>query len=274
MTPGPLAVREICYYLRDIRENMKPIKIALLLGLSLLPASSRAQDEEKIQKLFEDAIQAMGGETYLNVKDTVSDGNLFFFSRDSSSGLIKYNDYFKVPDKRRNEIGNRKKERDIIVFNLEKNEGWIQQGQKETRVATPEEMTDFKNSVRHSLDNILRFRYRDPGNKLFYMGPGEGSDVQYDLVKLLDEENDEVTVYFDRVAKLPTKVEFRTVGKNEVRYRVVEEYSQWHESQGINAPLRKDTYRNGTRYRQQFILKITYNTGLENSLFVKPEPQK
>jgi hypothetical protein len=236
--------------------------------------SSRAQDEERIQKLFQDAIQAMGGDAYLSVTDIVSEGNLFFFSREGSSGLIKYNDYVKLPDKRRNETGNRKKERDVVVFNLEKNEGWIQEGQKETRAAKPDEMTDFKNSVRHSLDNILRFRYRDPHNKLFYMGPGEGSDVQFDLVKLLDEDNDEVTVYFDRVGKLPVKVEYRTVGKNEVRLRVIEEYSQWHVTQGINTPLRKDTYRNGARYRQQFILKITCNNGLADSLFVKPEPQK
>jgi len=28
--------------------------------------------------------------------------------------------------------------------------------------------------------------YKDPENKLFYLGPGEGSEVTFELVKLLD----------------------------------------------------------------------------------------
>jgi hypothetical protein len=254
---------------------MKRMRIALILASTLFfSIAAPSQDEARIQKLFQDAIQLMGGEAYLGVTDVVSEGNLFFFSREGSSGLIKYNDYTKFPDKSRNEQGNRKKERDISVFNLEKNEGWIQEGQKETRAATPDELKGFRNSVKHSLDNILRFRYKDPHNKLFYMGPGEGSDVQFDLVKLLDEENDEVTIYFDRASKMPVKVEYRAIGKHEVRLRIMEDYSQWHVTQGINTPLRTDTYRNGAKFSQQFILKVTYNNNLPDSLFVKPEPQK
>ena len=254
---------------------MNKTKLSLVpIAVILFSALTFGQDEEKIQKLYSDAIQEMGGDSYLNVTDIVSEGNLFFFSREGSSGLIKYNDYSKLPDKSRNEVGNRKKERDIVVFDLGKNQGWIQDGQKETRAATPDEMIEFKNSVKHSLDNILRFRYKDPHNKLFYMGPGEGADVQFDLVKVLDEENDEVTVYFDRMNKLPAKVEYRSIGKHEVRLRIVEEYSQWHVTQGINTPLRSDRYRNGAKYSQQYIVKITYNNNLPDSLFGKPEPQK
>src|SRR5687767_15970984 len=77
----------------------------------------RAQDEEKIQKLFQDAIQAMGGQTFLRVSDLVSEGNMFFFDIEgNSSGLIKYNDYTKLPDKSRNEVGNKKKARDVVVL--------------------------------------------------------------------------------------------------------------------------------------------------------------
>src|SRR5687767_15580902 len=45
----------------------------------------RAQDEEKIQKLFQDAIQAMGGQTFLRVSDLVSEGNMFFFDIEGRS---------------------------------------------------------------------------------------------------------------------------------------------------------------------------------------------
>src|SRR5215831_595626 len=113
--------------------RMRVLLAALLLSI---PETVPGQDDEKIQKLFRDAIEAMGGEKFLKVDDIVTEGNYFLFDRDgNSSGLIKYNDYTKLPDKSRNELGNKKKERDIVVFNLEKNEGWILEGQKETRAA-------------------------------------------------------------------------------------------------------------------------------------------
>src|SRR5207247_11435227 len=98
----------------------------------------------------------MGGEAYLKVTDTVSEGNYFAFDREgNSSGLIKYNDYTKFPDKSRFELGNKKKEREITVFNLEKGVGWILEGQNETRNAKPEEMKPCRNAVKHRSDKIL-----------------------------------------------------------------------------------------------------------------------
>jgi hypothetical protein len=253
-------------------STMRLLLASLLLAVS---ESVPAQDEEKIQKLFRDAIEAMGGDKFLNVDDIVSEGNYFMFDRDgNSSGLIKYNDYTKLPDKSRNELGNRKKERDIVVFNLEKGEGWILEGQKETRDATPEEMKEFRNLVKHSFDIIFRTRFKDPANKLFYLGGGEGSDARLDVVKLLDPENDEVTIYFDRLSKLPTKIEYRGLDKRGVQLRQVQEFSQWHVIQGIKTPLRTDSFVNGRKSSQLFVVKMSYNNSLTDSFFSKPVPPK
>ena len=179
-------------------------------------------------------------------------------------------DYTKFPDKSRYELGNKKKELDITVFNLGKNEGWILEGEKETRDAKPEEMDSFKNAVKHSIDMIFRFRYKDPGNKLFYMGAGEGKEVMLEIVKLVDPENDEVLLYFDRLSKLPAKIEYRDINDRGVRQRHVEEFSQWFMKQGVNTPLRVDGYINGRRLSQHFLLKVTYNNNLPDSFFSKP----
>jgi hypothetical protein len=236
---------------------------------------ARGQDEEKIQKLFQDAIEKMGGEAFLNVTDMVSDGNFFFFDRDgNSSGLIKFNDYTKLPGKSRFELGNSKKSKDVQVFNLETGEGWILEGQKDTRNATPDEIKEFKNSVKHNIDTIFRYRYKDPQNKLFYLGPGDGSDVKFEIVKLLDPENDEVTIYFDRLSQLPGKLEYRSVDRRGVALRHVVEFSQWHVIQGVNTPLRVDTSVNGRRSTQQFTVKISYNNNLSDDVFSRPVPPK
>ena len=253
---------------------MKKILLTFTIAIVFIQFS-RGQDEGKIQKLFQDAIQAMGGETYLNVTDMVSEGQAFRFSHEGASSLpVKFADYTRFPDKSRFELGNRKKELDITVFNLGQNEGWILEGQKETREATPEEMDGFKNAMKHSIDMIFRFRYKDPANKLFYMGPGEGKDVTLDIVKLVDQENDDVLIYFDRISKLPAKIEYRDINDKGVRQHHIEEFTQWFMKQGVNTPLRVDGYLNGRRLSQQFLLKITYNNNLQDSFFSKPVPPK
>lgn len=253
---------------------MKKILFALALFLNLVPSTS-GQDEEKIHALFQKAVQTMGGETYLKVVDVVSEGQRFYFNaQGDSSGLIKFVDYTKLPDKSRFEEGNKKSELDITIFNLEKNEGWIQEGQKEIRAAKPDEMSEFRDSVKHSIDSIFRFRYRDPANRLFYHGAGEGHEVTLELVKLLDPDNDEVSIYFDRLTNLPAKIEYQDVNDRGVRQRIVEEYSNWHVLQGVKTPLRIDGWVNGRRLFQHHILKVRYNNNLPDSLFSKPAGKK
>jgi hypothetical protein len=247
--------------------------MACFLLTLLVPA--KGQDEDQAKKLFDDAIKAMGGSAYLNVMNIVSEGNSFGFDLDgNSSGLVKYYDWTKLPDKSRNEQGNRKKERDIVVFNLEANQGWILEGQKDTRDATPQEMKEFKNLVKHVIDNIFRLRYQDPANKLFYLGPGDGENLQYDLVKSLDPENDETVIYFDRNSKLPAKIEYSEINKRGIKDKHVDEFSQWHVIQGINTPLRIDSYVNGRKSGQTFPIKVVYNSNLSDSFFSKPIPPK
>ena len=254
---------------------MRLLGAFLLSVLVVMPGRSSAQDEERIRKLFEGAIAELGGDAFLGVKDIVSEGSFFFFGRDGSSGpLVKYFDWTKLPDKSRNELGNNKKSRDVTVFNLSSNEGWILEGQKDTRAARPDEMKGFRDAVKHAYDNIFRLRWKDPANRLFYLGSGEGSDFIYEIVRILDPENDEVNIYFDRVGRLPAKIEYRNVDVQGVRLRHVEEYSQWHVIQGVKTPLRIDSFVNGRRSTQQFVLKVSYNNNLSDDFFVKPIPPK
>lgn len=246
----------------------------VFLVAAFLPVSARSREGDAALKLFEAAIEAMGGSDFLNVQDTVSTGNFFRFNRDGLSPLMKFTDYTRLPDKSRFELGNKKRELEITVFNLEKEEGWILEGQKEAKAATREEMRDFRNLVKHSMEVLFRVRYKDPRNKLFHLGPGEGRDITLERVRLIDPDNDEVTVYFDRASGLPKKLEFREPDAAGVRQRVVHEFSQWHWIQGVRTSLRTDGYVNGRPAFQIHIIEIKYNSGLADNLFSKPVPPK
>jgi hypothetical protein len=252
-------------------------KAAFFFSLILLTIApmARSQDEEKIQELFQNAIQKMGGDAFLKYADLTTKGQRFYFNdRGENSGMIKFTSYTKFPDKRRYEEGNKKNELDITVFDLSKNVGWIQEGQKPVHEATGAEMKDFRDSMKHRLDGIFRFRYKDPNGSMYYLGPGEGHDVTLEMVKMLDSDNDEVTVYFDRISKFPAKIEYRRLTRKGVRQRVVEEFSQWHEIQGVNTPLRTDTFVNGRPAIQHFVTEAIFNGNLQDSLFTKPVPLK
>jgi hypothetical protein len=262
---------------KTMRQTIRRYGFITILIFCLMLHAARSQEtaEEKIRTLFEGAIAAMGGDAYLNVKDMVVEGQCFMFNnRGESSGLIKFADYTKLPDKSRFELGNRKNELEITIFDLAKNEGWITEGALETRAATEDEMKSFWAAANHSLDNIFHFRWKDPQNKLFYLGAGEGADVTRDVVRLIDPENDEVVIYFDRVSKLPVKVEAQQVNERGIRVRMVDEYSQWHKTQGVLTPMRVDGFINGRRSSQQFILKLSYNNNLRDDFFSKPESTK
>jgi len=235
----------------------------------------QSQEEDTARKFFDDAVEAMGGSAFLTVIDMASEGNYFVFNRyGASSPLIKFTDYTKFPDKSRYELGDKKNPLEISVFNLEENEGWIKEGQRETEAATPDDMRDFRNAVKHSLEILFRTRYKDPDNKLFYLGPGEGRDITLDRVKLIDPENDEITVYFNRLTKLPAKLEYKRVDAKGVRQREVREFSQWHWIQDVRTSLRTDGFSNGRKSFETHIITIEYNTELPDSLFSKPVPKK
>jgi hypothetical protein len=253
---------------------MKKTALILSIILSMVPIA-RSQDEEKIQELFQNAIKKMGGDAFLKCSDLVTKGQRFYFNdQGENSGIIKFASYTKFPDKRRFEEGNKKSDLDITVIDLGKNIAWIQEGQKPVREATESELKDFRDSMKHRLDGIFRIRYRDPNGSIYYLGPGEGHDVTLEMVKMLDSDNDEITVYFDRISKLPAKIEYRRLTRSGVRQRIVEEFSQWHEIQGVNTPFRSDTFINGRKYLQNFITEGTYNSNLQDSLFTKPAPVK
>ena len=247
------------------------------LAFCLMIAVARGQEtgEEKIRGFFDSAIAVMGGEAYMNVRDIVTQGQYFTFdSRGNSSGLIRFTDYTRFPDKSRFELGNRKNELEITIFDLEKNEGWIIQGEREAKAATKDEMKGFKVAVNHSLENIIRFHWQDPQNRLFYLGAGDGADVTRDMVRIITPENDDVVVYFDRVSKLPAKIEFQQINDRGVRSRIIEEYSQWHKNQDILMPMRSDRYTNGRRSSQMYILKVSYNGNVSDDLFSQPVSKK
>lgn len=250
--------------------------LRLLLCLCLLPSllaqEGKDSKDARATQAIEKAINALGGQAFLQVKDITSSGKYYRFRKGQNSLPISYQDQTRLPDKSRYEEGG-KKDRDVYVFNLEAGKGWILETQKGVREAEKEEVDRFKKTVKHAMENVLRTRYKDPSIRLFYYGPGEvSSKKRSEAVELLDDENDSVIVYFDLSNHYPLKIEYTETDPTGRKSKVEEEFSNWHNVQGVMTPFRIDTYVDGEESAERFVDRIAYNNNLPDSLFTKPPP--
>ena len=258
--------------------------IAMLLALAAsgpglaqegVRTKAQAEGEKQARAAIEQSIQALGGKAFLEVRDIKSNGRYYRFRKGANSVGVVYQDYTRLPNKSRYEEGTKKKDKEVTVYNLDLNKGWLLEGRKGVREAKPEEVDQFRRTVKHAVENVLRTRFNEPGVKLFYYGPNEVSGkVRSEAVELLDTENDAVIVYFDARTRLPIKLEYTEVSTDGRKQKVEEEYTNWHNIQGVQTPLRVDILVDGELANQRFVEKLSYNNSLPDTLFDKPQPEK
>lgn len=251
------------------RDRRTLIATFFFLVVSIPPAAHSAQQNEKTKALIDRAIQAMGGSAYLSVKDYSAAGRYYMIEEDRQ-GWAEFTDQTRLPSKSRQELG-KKSDKETTIFDLDAGKGWIMQGDYDLKPATSEQIERFKRSVKHNLDNLFRFRIKEPGVSLHYFG----SEIlngrkPVEVVELIDAENDTVRIYFEESSGLPYRLAFEEIGRYGRKLRIFEEYSNWHEFQGVNTPLRVDRFTNGEPSSQVFVAKIAYNANLPDSLFAEP----
>src|SRR5580700_5214763 len=123
-----------------LRPRSSKCSIAFVLGWAIVcPASSQVQTqqvqtqaEKRGRQLIDQAVQALGGENFLNMQDRIETGRAYSYYRDQISGLSIakiYTRYITVaPDKSGEEVAQRereafgKNEDSSVMFN--ENGGW------------------------------------------------------------------------------------------------------------------------------------------------------
>src|SRR6058998_1550795 len=124
------------------------------LCLCLLVAANPAQTQTKANQLIDQMIDALGGQTFLDVKDIHTTGRFFAFTRGDLSGSDIFSDYIKFPDMERTEFGTINKK--SITINRGK-EGWKIVGKREPEPQGTAEAEEFLKGFRTSIDYVLRF---------------------------------------------------------------------------------------------------------------------
>ena len=261
----PIWVLIICLFVRDrgAAAQSAPQNSSPTENSARVPAVDQ-ENARKARALLEQAIQSLGGQAYLGVRDLQTTGRAysFFHGQPTSNGVLFWR-FVQYPDKERVEVT---KERDIAqVYNGDK--GW-EITYKGAHPMDQKDITDYLRRRRFSLETILRTWLRDPGVALFYEGNAIAAEHPALQVTLINARNESVTVYIDADTHLPIKKSFSWRDPVDKQRNLEEEiYDNYRPVQGIMTPYDFTRFYNGDMASQRFLNSAAYNQGLAPAMF-------
>ena len=243
----------------------------LLVVVRLVPAQENTvlmpeQSGAKAKELIQQAIDALGGSAYLNVRDMTCTGRAGQFSHSGElNGFETFINYVEPPTMDRTE--NLPQHNLIDVYNGDK--GWtLDRGGVSEAAMT--DLARFQDNIRKDLFNILKNRVHEDGMIFRYAGVDIVDLHEVDWVVMVDADDRTIRIAFERQSHLPLRkiIQSRDPNTRNVTEEI-ELFSNYHPISGIQTPFQIERDRNGTKIYQIFFDKCDYNTGLSASLFTK-----
>jgi hypothetical protein len=223
-----------------------------------------AQNSNKAKSIIEEGIKALGGETYLTIRDREQQGRGYAFhhGRPSGAGGPIWS-FWEFPDKERVEFT---KERDIAQVFLG-NKGY-EITYKGPHPVEQKDLEDYLRRRHFSLDTVLRTWVNDPTVVLLYDGNAIAAEHPALQVTLVNAQNEAVTLYFDVDSHLPVKKSFEWRDPVDKQKNLEEEvYDNYKPVSGIMAPYSLTRFFNGDMANQRFLNSVTINQGLDPAMF-------
>jgi hypothetical protein len=222
------------------------------------------QNATQAKKILSDAIQALGGQTYLTIRDREQQGRGYGFhsGRPTGSGGVFWS-FWEFPDKERVELT---KERDVAELYVA-NKGW-ELTYKGARPIDQKDLDDYLRRRKFSLDTILRTWVNDPTVVLLFEGNAIAAQHPALRVTLVNTKDESVTLFFDVENHLPVKKSFEWRDPVDRQKNLEEEvYENYKPVSGIMAPYNLTRYFNGDMSSQRFLNSVTINQGLDPAMF-------
>ncbi len=228
----------------------------------MLPGPSAA----KAKAILTQAIAALGGSAYLEVRNSVCSGRAAQFEHSGAvGGYLQFRDYKEMPDKDRVEYGPKGNVIDLYAGN----QGWtLDRGGVSD--ALPTAVADYQEALKTDVNTILRYRLND-ATLIFRYG---GSDVvdlkEADWVEIADHEGHTIRLAFDKKTFLPlrTVVSQRDHETGDIIERGTY-YTSYHVIGGIQTPFQVSRFRNDQQVSQTFYESCEYNTGVAPEMFTR-----
>lgn len=251
---------------------------ALILCLFLCASVSAQSVDEKSQQIMDRAVEALGGQTYLNVQTVVGKG-FFTTYRDGVSQIpAKFVDYLQYPDRERTEFVG------MGIKTIQTNTGdtgWLFDGSvKKISDQTPAQVEDFKRAMKTGVENLLRGWWKKEGGKVTYVGRREaGLAKRNETVRLTYPEGFWIEYEFGAKDFLPAKVIYKRTRKDpdsgdQVEVTEEDRILRFIQIKGVNAAWIIDHYINDKQTSRINYESVEYNQPIADALFAKPADVK
>jgi hypothetical protein len=230
---------------------------------------------ERGKRVVHEALQALGGDAYLQMEDRVEAGRAYSFYRQELTGLSLakiYTRYLapvpgKVSVRERQAFG--KDEYSAVLFT---EMGAWEITFRGARPLTDERYANYQDSTLRNIFYILRQRLDEPGMTFYSQGADIYLNQPVEIVDITDADNRAVTVYFSQTSKLPIRQVFK---RRNPEYKDLDEevmvFSKYRDvGGGIKWPFDMRRDRNGEKNYEIFSDSVEINKNLTDDLFTLP----
>ena len=254
---------------------------------TMMPEQSTA----KAKQVLADLINGLGGPGYTEVRESECTGRRAVFGHSGGLvGYIDFDDFRRFPDKARIEYLGKGRNTilqaligiddmefahgGIVITLFNGDRGWTydRSGVNELPATS---ISDFQEQVKRNIDNLLRFRLKEPGMAIRFGGSDTVDLKEVDWVELTDSEDRKFRLAVDRSthwlvrAIVSTKdPEFDQINDDTVIY------TNYQLKESVWTPLQVSREHNGRRAAQFFYDNCRYNPGFPDDLFNKDSLQK
>jgi hypothetical protein len=222
------------------------------------------ENSRKARTLLDQAIQALGGQAYLNIHDIQQEGRTysFYHGQPTSNGVLFWR-FAEYPDKERIEIT---KQRDVAYLYV--GDKGYELTFKGPHPVEKKDLEDYLRRRRLCLDTILRTWINDPTVALFYEGNALAGNLPAQRVTLINPKNEAVSLFFDIDTHLPIKKSYTWRDPVDKERNVEEEiYDNYRSVQGVMTPYGFTRYFNGDMQTERFANVVRINQGLNEAMF-------
>lgn len=255
--------------------------------LALAPAAAAAQTakETRGREITAQAIEALGGARFLEMKDRTESGRVYSFYRERLRGLSKaaiYTRYLTPPAEpaagrtyvreRQSFFRDPKKEDYAILFDEENGWNITYRG---AAPMPPPLVARFRDTTLRNIFYILRQRRAEPGLLIEFDATDIVDNVPVDRVVYTDSENVSVSVEFHQSTRLPIRQIFhRRDPDTRERHEEITRFDKYRDVKGVKWPYNMQRMRDGERIFEIFSEIVQIDSGLTDNLFTLPADMK
>jgi outer membrane lipoprotein-sorting protein len=234
---------------------------------TMMPEEREAKGKQVLNQL----VTALGGPTYLDIRESNCDGRLAQFGHAGEmTGYTNFKVYWRYPDKNRTDFS----KKGVIVNVYNGDRGWTLDRGGVSELSTTA-VADFQEQAKRDINNLLRVRLKEPGMSIRYGGRDVVDLRTVDWVEITDTEQRDFRLAVDNSTHYLVR-SVVTLADDTSPDRSVEThiYTNYQLMDGVWTPLQITLDRNGRRVNQVFFQSCKYNPGFSEDFFTKAALEK